>query len=243
MKESFDKAFEFVIGAEGKLTDDPLDPGGLTKYGISHRAYPTKDIRNLTLDDAKAIYRMDYWDKCDCDDLPFPLDIAMFDTAVNMGVGKAKDIQMKSDNTIDGYLLIRCGEYAKLKNFSLYGRGWINRVLNLYSTFAVLLLLSLTAGCCRLCELDQTRRHFSRETATLQLISSLQCEDAMYTGFAQAYLNKKNHDEADEIWAALTNAIKEKPLLASKCKDSGYWGVWVGRRLYDSKKEELCQYH
>ena len=46
----FDKAFELVIGHEGGLVDHPADPGGLTKYGISKRAYPNLDIRNLTLD-------------------------------------------------------------------------------------------------------------------------------------------------------------------------------------------------
>lgn len=134
MKESYPNAFNFVIGAEGKLTDDPNDPGGLTKYGISHRAYPDKDIRNLTLADAEAIYKADYWDKCLCDTLPYPLDVAVFDTAVNMGVGKAKEIWNESD-TYESYLLTRIGEYAKKKNFPRYGRGWINRVLNLYSTF------------------------------------------------------------------------------------------------------------
>ena len=134
MKESFDKAFAFVIGAEGKLTDDPKDPGGLTKYGISHRAYPTVDIRNLTLDDAKAIYRLDYWDKCDCDNLPYPLDVVAFDTAVNMGVSVAKKLAGEK-GTIEQFLLHRLSLYAGMKNFNIYGRGWVNRVLNLYSTF------------------------------------------------------------------------------------------------------------
>ena len=134
MKNSFDKGFAFVIGAEGNLTDDPNDPGGLTKYGISHRAYHQKDIRNLTLDDAKAIYKADYWDKCNCDALFYPLDIIVFDTAVNMGVSVAKRIPIV-DLTLQDYLLERIRLYTEMKKFSLYGRGWINRVLNLYKTF------------------------------------------------------------------------------------------------------------
>jgi len=32
-------AVDFVLSAEGELVDDGSDPGGLTKFGISHRAY------------------------------------------------------------------------------------------------------------------------------------------------------------------------------------------------------------
>ena len=138
MKENFDKAFKFVIGAEGKYSNDPDDPGGETKYGISKRAHPTLDIKSLTIDDAQTIYRSDYWDTCGCDDYAYPLDIIVFDTAVNMGVQKAKEIwsynNMLSGDAC-GYLLIRAGAYAQLKNFNKYGRGWINRVFNLYKQF------------------------------------------------------------------------------------------------------------
>lgn len=48
-------------GPNGEISDDPRDPGRLTKYGISQRAYPDVDIRNLTLDKAKDIYYRDWW--------------------------------------------------------------------------------------------------------------------------------------------------------------------------------------
>ena len=32
---NFDKAFELVIGHEGGYSNNPKDPGGETKYGIS----------------------------------------------------------------------------------------------------------------------------------------------------------------------------------------------------------------
>ena len=59
---NFDIAFSRLIDSEGGLTDNPKDPGGLTKFGISQRSYPDIDIRNLTLDQAKAIYLRDFWD-------------------------------------------------------------------------------------------------------------------------------------------------------------------------------------
>ena len=58
---NFDRAFRFLIGEEGGYVNDPADPGGETKFGISKRAYPQLDIKSLTLDQAKAIYRRDYW--------------------------------------------------------------------------------------------------------------------------------------------------------------------------------------
>ena len=48
-------------GPNGEISNDPRDPGRLTKYGISQRAYPDVDIRNLTKDGAKAIYYRDWW--------------------------------------------------------------------------------------------------------------------------------------------------------------------------------------
>lgn len=58
---SFDAAIVGVIANEGGYVNNPADPGGETKYGISKRAYPALDIASLTLDDAKAIYHRDYW--------------------------------------------------------------------------------------------------------------------------------------------------------------------------------------
>ena len=64
---NFDRAFRFLIGEEGGYSADPHDPGGETKFGISKRAYPQLDIKSLTLDQAKAIYRRDYWDRLQLD--------------------------------------------------------------------------------------------------------------------------------------------------------------------------------
>jgi len=53
---AFEPAFEFMLPHEGGYADDPNDRGGQTKFGISKRQYPNEDIRNFTLDEAKAIY-------------------------------------------------------------------------------------------------------------------------------------------------------------------------------------------
>jgi hypothetical protein len=63
MSEHFERAVAFVLRHEGGYVNDPRDPGGETKYGISKRAYPRLDIKGLTEADAKEIYRRDYWEK------------------------------------------------------------------------------------------------------------------------------------------------------------------------------------
>jgi lysozyme family protein len=87
----FDKAFEEIIAIEGGLTNDKNDRGGLTKYGISQKAFPNVDIKNLTLEGAKKIYLDNYWKTANInlDKLDEKNGIELFDIAVNMGVGTA----------------------------------------------------------------------------------------------------------------------------------------------------------
>ena len=94
MKNDWEKAIAFVLKMEGgeQAENNPADPGGLTKFGISQKAYPNLDIANLTKEGAMEIYKRDYWDICKCDELPTPYAIALFDSAVNQGVGKASRI-------------------------------------------------------------------------------------------------------------------------------------------------------
>ena len=70
MKSWFDQCFDKLIAHEGGYVNDARDPGGETKYGISKRAYPQVDIKALTLDAAKEIYKRDYWDAMGIDQLP-----------------------------------------------------------------------------------------------------------------------------------------------------------------------------
>ena len=95
MQSNWEKSVEFVIEQEGEYTNDSNDPGGETKWGISKKSYPTLDIKNLTQDQAKAIYESDYWNLVNGDELPNGLDLAVFDMAVNQGVGTAIKLLQK----------------------------------------------------------------------------------------------------------------------------------------------------
>jgi lysozyme family protein len=57
----FTPAVQYVLANEGGLVNDPADPGGLTNFGISQASYPHLDIRNLTIEEAIAIYLRDFW--------------------------------------------------------------------------------------------------------------------------------------------------------------------------------------
>lgn len=84
---NFDDAFARLIGNEGGYVNNPADPGGETKFGISKRSYPDVDIAGLTVEGAKAIYLRDFW--APLGDAPGPVKFQVFDFAVNSGVQTA----------------------------------------------------------------------------------------------------------------------------------------------------------
>lgn len=91
----FDKVYTLLAQLEGNYSNDPDDPGGETKFGLSRRAYPDLDFDSLTPDQAKAIYYRDYWcnPRLACDQLAVPggvrLTAMVFDAAVHHGRHRA----------------------------------------------------------------------------------------------------------------------------------------------------------
>lgn len=129
---SFERAFDHVVGEEGGYVNDPQDPGGETKYGISKRAYPGVDIKNLTLDVAKDIYRRDYWTPLRLDNRPYREALVIFDCAVNQGVARARSILDRippSADFVAQYQAERALHYAGLPTFGRFGRGWMRRLV------------------------------------------------------------------------------------------------------------------
>ncbi len=106
----FDDAFKIVLGFEGGYVNDPADRGGETNYGITAstlESAKTKGwvpsnvtIKNLKLDHAKNIYKKGYWDVVKADSLPHPLDLIIFDMAVNHGPSAAVKLLQQSLNSI-----------------------------------------------------------------------------------------------------------------------------------------------
>lgn len=117
---------------DGGYTDDPRDPGGETKWGISKRAFPHLDISRLTFMEASVIYRVNYWDAAKCDDVHPPYArLAVFDCAVNQGVGVATGLWEQargSGEALPIMLALRALRYARSVNFARYGKGWMKRL-------------------------------------------------------------------------------------------------------------------
>lgn len=95
---SFDLYLPQLLKFEGGYVDDPADPGGATNLGITLATFqryapsllgeaPTLDaLRALTPEQAGAIYKLEYWDKLDGDQIASqPLAEILFDFYVNAG--------------------------------------------------------------------------------------------------------------------------------------------------------------
>lgn len=146
----WEQAVSFILEQEGGYVNNPNDPGKATKYGISKKAYPDIDIENLTLEQAKTIYKRDYWDRCKCSFIPDALSIALFDFAVNSGTKRAitylqKALEVPADGVIgnqtigacnreptkkvlEKYMDLRLDFLMSLKNWKYFGNGWGKRV-------------------------------------------------------------------------------------------------------------------
>lgn len=155
----FNTAIVRTLAHEGgaKFTDDPVDRGGATKYGISQLAYPDLDIANLNERKARDIYRRDYWGRIRGDEI-HSQEVAelIFDTCVNMGVRTGSRLaQVAADiEPADGiigsgslaglndcpeeafaasYALVKVARYAHICNRDRsqvrFLLGWINRTL------------------------------------------------------------------------------------------------------------------
>jgi lysozyme family protein len=134
MPDDFDRCVDVVIRFEGgdMIT---TDSGGTTKWGISTKAHPTLDVRNLTREQAKDIYRSEYWVASGAEFLNWPMNLAILDCAVNQGVSIAVDIANDALDVAE-VLVMRMIRYAKLaenrKDLRPYLRGWLNRLVKVW---------------------------------------------------------------------------------------------------------------
>lgn len=151
MKLDFDTAFDRLIGNEGGYVFDSRDPGGETKFGISKRSYPNVDIKNLSRDQAKAIYKRDFWDAAGNAIAP-AVSFQVFDAAVNHGistsvrmlqravgaaddghwgpVSQAKYAAMDISDVLIRFLAERLDFMRKLSTWPAFGVGWAGRIAN-----------------------------------------------------------------------------------------------------------------
>lgn len=145
----FDTLIERVLKHEGGYVNDPDDPGGETQWGISKRSYPNVDIRALTRDGAKEIYRVDFWQRVHGDEMPAAVAYQALDFAVNSGIETAiRKLQLAAGAADDGhwgpvtraaiaaaplaplllrYFAERMDFQRRLSTYSKFGAGWTGR--------------------------------------------------------------------------------------------------------------------
>jgi lysozyme family protein len=139
MSVAFDAAFEWILEAEGVDSDDPADPGGRTRYGISQASHPGVDVEHLTREQAREIYLREYWQPIGGDSLSPPVALVLFDTAVNHGLTRALRMRNQADvlgqNTVRAILAFRAHLYVDLvlrnPEQIKFLKGWIARLLRL----------------------------------------------------------------------------------------------------------------
>ena len=158
MNKNWDKCFDLVIVNEGGFVDNKLDPGGATNWGCTQAVWEqyighkvtVDDMKALTKEEVKPLYKKRYWDAVYGDALPSGLDYCIFDCAINSGVGRASKFIQElvgvpadgaiGNNTISAITQInavtlinefcdkRQGFLESLKTFPTFGKGWTKRV-------------------------------------------------------------------------------------------------------------------
>lgn len=120
MNDFFDLAFAYLLGDEGIVfTNNPKDPGGATKFGVTKKAFEAflkksvdvSDIENMTSDTAEWFYHESYWRPLRLDQISkASIAIAIFDTAVLYGPGTSAIMAQKAVSVcgatikLDGHL-------------------------------------------------------------------------------------------------------------------------------------------
>ena len=155
---NWEKAFQAVLKHEGGFVNHPRDPGGMTNLGVTKKVWEDfvgrevdeREMRALTPDVVKPLYKKNYWDKIKGDQLPSGVDYAAYDLAVNSGTGRAaKYLQQIAGvhadgvigpksmeailacdpvETVDAICDMRLDFLQRLPTWNTFGKGWGRRV-------------------------------------------------------------------------------------------------------------------
>ena len=125
MNNTWPLAAGFVRKWEGGYVDDPADPGGVTKYGVSLRwlraigldvdhdgDVDADDVRALTPELALDLFRQRFWNGLYLDEVPGLPAVAIFDAAVNCGMVRSVRLAQQCCNFYPGLHLIEDGTFG-----------------------------------------------------------------------------------------------------------------------------------
>ena len=98
--QSVDEITAKIVKREGGYVNDPDDPGGATKYGVTIgtlrgiRGNATiQDVKNLTVSDAVEIYKRYYFERPKISHLPQAIQATVYDMQVNAGGNAIRILQ------------------------------------------------------------------------------------------------------------------------------------------------------
>ena len=145
MSENFDKMLKFVLLREGGYSNNQNDKGGETNKGITYQTYNSyrksrglspRSVKYITDEEVRDIYYNNYYKASGADKIQNPkLAAYVFDTAVNMGVSRAKEFLAKSGNDLNTYEQLRRNKYNQFVEYDSSQRcflqGWNNRINSL----------------------------------------------------------------------------------------------------------------
>lgn len=90
----FAECLAVILREEGGYVDNPHDHGGATNHGVTQATFDAwraarneaaGPVRYITNDEVAAIYQEQFWGPSHASDCAEPLDLVVFDTAVNSG--------------------------------------------------------------------------------------------------------------------------------------------------------------
>jgi hypothetical protein len=131
--EGFDNFYErFLKGAEGGYTADDGN-GAPANYGINQKYHPDVDVKNLTPEKAKEIYRQKYWEPYVQEGMSPALAAVHADTVINMGPDDAEALMAQSGGDPNRYLEMRRERYKTKPGYRRFGNTWNKRLDTLSS--------------------------------------------------------------------------------------------------------------
>lgn len=117
---SFQEIIQYTLDFEGGYVNNKDDPGGETNYGISKKSFPKLDIKNLTLEEAKKIYFLNYFVPLNIEHINNKnLRFKLFDMAVLCGLKTSIKNLQNCLNLITGLNLIEDGILGSKTNLAI----------------------------------------------------------------------------------------------------------------------------
>lgn len=126
-----EREIEQTLRFEGKL--NPSDTNRTpSMYGINQAAHPGIDVKKLTPEGAKEIYRKEYWEGIGASKLPESLQGMAYDTAVMAGPGRARQLLKEAGDDPEKFMAARENFLQGLisrdpEKYGKYGKAWANR--------------------------------------------------------------------------------------------------------------------